>query len=65
MMRHCDGKDINLIARNADSGKYEPCSCGERFDDVDRSVIHPHDPVRVLTDVDRAELDEYIKSLTL
>ena len=60
MMRHCDGGDPNLIARNEDSGKYEPCNCGTRFDDVDHSVVYPHHPVRVLSDLDRDALDAFI-----
>jgi hypothetical protein len=37
MIRHCDGTDPNLQAQDG-----EPCSCGLRFDDVDRMVIFPH-----------------------
>lgn len=62
MMRHCDGKDPNLIARNTDSGKFEPCACGARFDDAECSVIYPHHLVRVLTDEERVSIDELIKA---
>lgn len=40
MNRVCDGNDPNLL--DADR---EPCRCGLRFDDVDRSVIYPHNHV--------------------
>lgn len=46
MMRHCDGKDPNLVRKVGDDwfvdGAYVPCDCGLSFDDVDRSVVHPH-----------------------
>lgn len=50
MMRHCDGKDPNLIAYvDPDGNKLDrgsektiPCDCGCVFDDVDRRVIWPH-----------------------
>lgn len=43
MIRHCDGTDPNLI-RPDDilTSTYVPCACGLKFDDVDRSVVHPH-----------------------
>jgi hypothetical protein len=37
MIRICSGLDPNLISE--DGG---PCTCGEIFDDVERSVIFPH-----------------------
>lgn len=39
MMRRCDGTDPNLGRPG------HPCDCGLTFDDVERSVIYPHDPV--------------------
>lgn len=40
MMRKCDGTDPNLHDEHG-----QPCTCGLRFDDVDRTVIYPHQPV--------------------
>lgn len=42
MIRFCDGTDPNLLGVPAG----EPCRCGLRFDDEDRSVIYPHDPIQ-------------------
>lgn len=39
MIRTCNGQDQYLQTENGD-----PCNCGRIFDDVDRSVIHPHRP---------------------
>jgi hypothetical protein len=54
MIRTCDGTDPNLL----DSGLRTagPCACGLTFDDVDRSVIHPH--VFIPTADDKAALAE-------
>jgi hypothetical protein len=41
MIRHCNGSDPFLIARDG-SGC---CPCGAQFDDVDCSVIWPHSPL--------------------
>lgn len=41
VIRHCDGTDPNLLT---DDGR--PCACGQTFDDVERSTIHPHHSVR-------------------
>jgi hypothetical protein len=40
MMRRCDGTDPNLLDEDR-----EPCACGLVFDEVDRMVIYPHNPV--------------------
>jgi hypothetical protein len=37
MLRKCDGTDPNLIFTDAG-----PCNCGLEFDDVEQSVIFPH-----------------------
>lgn len=51
MMRHCDGQDPNLVRKVGDGayvdGAYVPCDCGEKFDDVDYSVVYPHRTVIV------------------
>lgn len=43
MVRSCTGKDPNLIKHTV-RGE-EPCDCGATFDDVDWSVIYPHQEV--------------------
>lgn len=50
MRRHCDGTDPNLVQGDGRT----PCACGLTFDDVERTVIHPHTPVRarLLADAD-------------
>ncbi len=37
MLRVCDGTDPNLLDKDG-----QPDTCGLEFDDVQRSVIHPH-----------------------
>jgi hypothetical protein len=37
MQRHCDGTDPNLIRPDG-----TPCDCGASFDDIDWTVIYPH-----------------------
>lgn len=37
MLRVCNGQDPNLLDRNGQAD-----ACGLTFDDVERSVIHPH-----------------------
>jgi hypothetical protein len=39
--RTCDGRDPNLLAEDCQT----PCACGLTFDDVDRLVIYPHQPI--------------------
>jgi hypothetical protein len=51
MIRTCDGTDPNLLD---DSVTARPCACGLTFDDVERSVIHPH--VYIPTPEEKAEL---------
>jgi hypothetical protein len=58
MKRVCDGTDPNLVTRDG-----APCSCGLRFDDVDRMVVFPHPTIvptverqRVLERLAEAEL---------
>lgn len=47
MMRHCDGKDPNLVRKVSDGayidGAYVPCECCLHFDDAERSVVYPHE----------------------
>jgi hypothetical protein len=52
VIRHCDGKDRNLIRKAREGevptiyGGYVPCDCGRVFDDVELTVIGPeHYPV--------------------
>jgi hypothetical protein len=40
MIRFCNGTDEFLVGPDGD-----PCVCGRVFDDVDRMVIWPHEPV--------------------
>lgn len=49
MVRHCDGNDPTLIAYNQETDKFEPCKCTARFDDVNHSVIYPHQAIGPLT----------------
>lgn len=49
MIRRCDGTDPNLIREipgvRSDTPfdlRYEPCTCGRLFNDVERSTIWPH-----------------------
>lgn len=41
MIRHCNGSDPFLIARDNST----PCACGLTFDDEHRSVLWPHTPI--------------------
>ena len=52
MIRRCDGNDPNLTRPVRDgeqlSGPWPdsvPCDCGAVFDDVDRFVTYPHQPI--------------------
>jgi hypothetical protein len=40
MRRHCDGTDEFLVDQAG-----APCRCGRRFDDVQVSVVWPHDRI--------------------
>lgn len=55
MIRRCDGSDANLIGRHG-SGF---CSCGLSFDDVERMVVWPHNPVR--SKLTLAELEDLFR----
>lgn len=58
MMRHCDGNDPNLIAHNEETDKFEPCECGARFDDVNCSVIYPHQSIGPFTPEGREAIEK-------
>lgn len=58
MMRTCDGSDRNLLRKiDGDvptkatmNNAYVPCNCGLSFDDLDRSVVFPHQTFYVDTE---------------
>lgn len=63
MMRHCNGNDPNLIAKDEENGRFETCTNGCRFDDVDRSVIYPHAKIRLLSDLAPEEVEKIMKGI--
>jgi hypothetical protein len=42
VIRHCDGTDRNLTRPSTGLSGYQPCDCGNVFDDVDHSTVFPH-----------------------
>lgn len=60
MMRHCDGNDPNLLSRDQGTDHFSPCKCGQRFNDDDHSVIYPHPKIRLLSDLDRDQIEEIV-----
>jgi hypothetical protein len=61
MMRVCNGNDPNLVDRAG-----QPDACGLTFDDVERSVVHPHvfipspeEKARILAQLEDVVVERY------
>jgi hypothetical protein len=59
MMRKCDGTDQFLV--KPVDGNFERCDCELEFDDVDYSVIHPHD--RIPTRAEKEDLLNVLRDI--
>ena len=60
MIRTCNGTDPNLLG---DSATGDPCTCGLTFNDVLRSVVHPH--VFLPTAADRARWAAWLETVSV